>query len=170
MHENCKIRTGEQLSGSCAAASCSRPHWRAGGWSRCNATCGGGTMTRPVTCVDANGNAVADPAAACEGLSAPAAAAACNTAPCLGYTWQVDRTVTLLWDTLREDALCVVPSCLKLAGTKFHPVLAQYRAACLLPCIALPNARLAFLFPSFPRPFKLQLVHKICSPRLPCLH
>ena len=49
-------------------------------------------MTRSVTCVDANGAAAADPAAACKGLAAPAATAACNSAPCLGYTWQVDHS------------------------------------------------------------------------------
>ncbi|KAK9917449.1 hypothetical protein WJX75_004476 [Coccomyxa subellipsoidea] len=85
----CPGYSGEQLSGSCAAAPCNRPHWRVGDWSRCNATCGGGTMTRSVTCVDADGAPATDPAAACKGLAAPAATAACNSAPCLGYAWQI---------------------------------------------------------------------------------
>ncbi|BDA48393.1 probable disintegrin and metalloproteinase with thrombospondin mo at N-terminal half [Coccomyxa sp. Obi] len=90
----CSDYSGEQLSGSCAAAPCSKPHWRAAAWSRCNATCGGGGMTRALTCIGGDGAAAADaaaadPAAVCRGVPSPAASAPCNTAPCVGYTWQV---------------------------------------------------------------------------------
>ena len=42
-----------------------------------------------MACVDAKLQPA--PASACLGLTAPAASRACNTAPCVGHTWQVRR-------------------------------------------------------------------------------
>ena len=43
-----------------------------------------------MACVDAKRQPA--PASACLGLTAPAAVRACNTAPCVGHTWQVGRS------------------------------------------------------------------------------
>ena len=49
---------------------------------------------RSVTCVDAKLQPA--PANACQGLTAPAATRACNTAACVGHTWQVGACPVIL--------------------------------------------------------------------------
>lgn len=49
-------------------------------------------MTRTVACVDAKLQAA--PAGACKGLTVPLAHSACNTAPCVGHSWQVSSLLS----------------------------------------------------------------------------
>lgn len=100
---------GEQLSGSCAAGACSKPHWRAAAWSRCNATCGGGVITRTLTCIGGDGAAAADPTAVCRDVPSPAASAPCNIAPCVGYTWQVHLYACLISWFVAVPSTCTLP-------------------------------------------------------------
>ncbi|CAL5224259.1 g6916 [Coccomyxa viridis] len=85
----CSAYSGPQLSGSCQGTSCAQAHYLTGAWTACNATCDGGLITRAVTCVDAKLRPTA--ASACKALAAPMTQRPCNTAPCVGHSWQVGQ-------------------------------------------------------------------------------
>lgn len=94
---------GPQLSGSCQGPSCAQAHYQTGHWSACNATCGGGVAMRTVACVDAKLQPVHPDA--CKGLTVPAAQQTCNTAPCVGHTWQVsDFACAMTWIRISDTA------------------------------------------------------------------
>ena len=62
-------------------------------------------MTRAVTCVDAKLQP-AD-AGACKALAAPLVQRACNTAPCVGHSWQVKALQSPRNQLFRPMAACV---------------------------------------------------------------
>jgi len=64
---------------TCNPQACVTYHWQQGGWGLCSVACGGGTQTQSVTCVDSNGNTVAN--GNCAGAP-PASVQACNTQAC----------------------------------------------------------------------------------------
>lgn len=76
----------------CADESCVPPDdgtsvWRVGEWGTCSQSCGGGTQSRAVTCVNKNNQAV--PEERCKEAK-PASTQACNTQACTGNpTWNV---------------------------------------------------------------------------------
>ena len=59
--------------------------WRASEWSACSSTCGGGTSTRTVACVDQSNAVVAD--SECVAADKPEASRECNTHTCETYSW-----------------------------------------------------------------------------------
>ena len=76
---------------ACATAACPiAPSyiWLSGAWSACSVSCGGGTTTRSVTCVDqAHGNAV-QPASYCAGSGTqPVTQQTCAQQGCPVYVW-----------------------------------------------------------------------------------
>lgn len=76
---------GDRLPSSqaCNAGDCSAPFYKFGEWSKCSATCGGGTSSRTVECF-LNSATKAASAADCvtAGLSAATATRTCNNFPC----------------------------------------------------------------------------------------
>ena len=66
----------------CNTTPCSGFGWAPGAWSACSTTCGTGTRTRVVVCLDATGAAV--PSSSCSGLPMPATMEACSVS-C--YRW-----------------------------------------------------------------------------------
>ena len=65
---------------ACNTQACPTYTWSAGAYSACSVTCGGGTRSRPVVCLDSNTNIVAD--GYCDAGTKPAVAQTCNTQPC----------------------------------------------------------------------------------------
>ncbi|XP_037653299.1 A disintegrin and metalloproteinase with thrombospondin motifs 13 isoform X2 [Choloepus didactylus] len=67
---------------SCAPAPCP-PHWSAGAFGPCSASCGGGQRERTVSCVEAQGSLLrAVPMAQCHAAAQPAPVETCNPQPC----------------------------------------------------------------------------------------
>ncbi|MEI6711889.1 MAG: thrombospondin type-1 domain-containing protein, partial [bacterium] len=65
--------------------------WQYSNWGSCSSTCGGGTQTRTVWCVDNLGYTVNN--WQCTGTM-PSTSQSCNTQPCASYSW-----VTGTWGT-----------------------------------------------------------------------
>ncbi|XP_011406035.2 PREDICTED: A disintegrin and metalloproteinase with thrombospondin motifs 18-like isoform X2 [Amphimedon queenslandica] len=64
----------------CDQESCDSYHWRAGDWTQCSATCGGGTQTRNVQCQHINGsNRTSE---YCTGKDKPVDIRMCSTQNC----------------------------------------------------------------------------------------
>lgn len=95
--------------------NCPKYFWRAGPWSNCSATCGGGTLNRTLSCYSSQTGALADPSQ-CSGLTQPQILRACNTAPCIQYAWQVCLLPAVVW-WVWLGRWCVLPSeaCLYLS-------------------------------------------------------
>ncbi|XP_077005183.1 A disintegrin and metalloproteinase with thrombospondin motifs 13 isoform X3 [Tamandua tetradactyla] len=69
-------------SESCVPAPCP-PHWAAGDFGPCSASCGGGWRERTVSCMEAQGSLLRMvPAARCHAETQPAPAETCNPQPC----------------------------------------------------------------------------------------
>lgn len=68
----------------CNITACEVDHWVTSGFGACSASCGGGTQTQTVSCQNQN-NAVVD-ASRCAS-PAPQTSQACNTQPCVAYSW-----------------------------------------------------------------------------------
>ena len=81
----CDPNTKPSISQLCNVDSCHTYHWLAGDWGSCSATCGGGTQSRTVSCLDENGNIVAG--SLCDPNTKPATSQSCNTDPCPTYHW-----------------------------------------------------------------------------------
>ncbi|XP_072168736.1 A disintegrin and metalloproteinase with thrombospondin motifs 18-like [Diadema setosum] len=79
------------LTKPCNLQSCTREvrgQWQTGEWSQCSATCDGGTKTREVTCVRADGGSNQDMSRiVCPQHSRPSATADCNTDVCPSVTY-----------------------------------------------------------------------------------
>ena len=79
---------------ACGTTACATPApsgaqpyvWRTGSYSVCSASCGGGVITRSVTCADTNGNTVANSNCAYYS-AAPTSTANCNTQACITGTF-----------------------------------------------------------------------------------
>nr|XP_006823538.1 PREDICTED: A disintegrin and metalloproteinase with thrombospondin motifs 20-like [Saccoglossus kowalevskii] len=68
--------------------------YQSGNWAGCSASCGGGTQTRTVTCIDStSGTAVIE--SFCAGQTKPSTVGSCNTQACDGstvlYRWSVSQ-------------------------------------------------------------------------------
>jgi len=61
--------------------------WAFNDWSDCSATCGGGTQSRAVYCLDCQGNVTSD--GYCANQPKPATQQACNTQSCCDADWVV---------------------------------------------------------------------------------
>ncbi|KJE93909.1 thrombospondin [Capsaspora owczarzaki ATCC 30864] len=59
--------------------------WSSGSWSACSPSCGAGTQTRTVTCVNSASTTVSD--SLCTGTK-PATSQSCNNGACGSYAWQ----------------------------------------------------------------------------------
>lgn len=72
---------------SCNIQACESTYtWNVGPWgTQCSKTCGGGEVSRTVTCQDQNGTVVAD--SFCSASPKPATTQACNTDPCPSFTY-----------------------------------------------------------------------------------
>ena len=80
----CSVNALEQFE-TCNSGACPAFYYTFSVWSGCSATCGGGTQTRSVTCVDSAG--VAIDAVKCAGQTPEASSAACNSSPCSVAVW-----------------------------------------------------------------------------------
>jgi hypothetical protein len=69
----------------CNSDPCTPAYWANGQWSTCTATCGGGTQSSPVVCMDASTNTQTD-ASKCIGTPLPSTRL-CNTISCPSYEW-----------------------------------------------------------------------------------
>ncbi|EFN59440.1 hypothetical protein CHLNCDRAFT_33886 [Chlorella variabilis] len=72
-------------SQKCNIQACVTYLWQTQDWGACTKSCGGGTQTRVVQCMDSTGNIVAD--AFCSGTK-PLSSQMCNSQACLTYLWQ----------------------------------------------------------------------------------
>ncbi len=72
----CDPNTKPSISQLCNVDSCHTYHWLAGDWGSCSATCGGGTQSRTVSCLDENGNIVAG--SLCDPNTKPASSQPCT--------------------------------------------------------------------------------------------
>jgi len=61
-------------------------YWTVGEFGACSVECGGGTATRPVTCI----GSASDPDCFTKAGPQPASAMTCNTAACPTFSWQAD--------------------------------------------------------------------------------
>ncbi|MFZ5439745.1 MAG: thrombospondin type-1 domain-containing protein [Myxococcota bacterium] len=93
---------------TCNTQACPTYTWQTSAWSACSMTCGGGTMTRTLSCVDATGQVVSS--TLCTGTP-PATTQTCNTQACPTYTWQTSAwsacSMTCGGGTQTRSALCV---------------------------------------------------------------
>lgn len=76
---------------SCNTQTCSVYHWNSDVWSACSATCGGGTQTRTISCLNEAGTTVAN--AYCTATT-PATTQTCNAQTCPTYQWIVGEWST----------------------------------------------------------------------------
>jgi len=80
----CDTATQPAHSESCQLEACAS--WTYGTWSDCSASCGAGTKTRSVTCIDHAGNTVES--TECTD-SSPSDSEECNLGECDVWTWSV---------------------------------------------------------------------------------
>lgn len=71
-------------SQACNVEPCPDFHWQISEWSACSLTCGGGSQSATVTCVDKATGQTAE--GKCLG-SSPPSSRTCNTQPCPKYEW-----------------------------------------------------------------------------------
>lgn len=76
----CSEDSKEPLSRECNTIPCNVFSWVETQWGECSSSCGGGTQTRNVTCVDSEGQISSDNA--CIHTTKPSDSRSCNTQPC----------------------------------------------------------------------------------------
>lgn len=138
------VNTSTQTMFTVAVPGCDSPspvaNWVAGEWGACSASCGGGTQTRSVQCINYRGEAVAD--SNCSGAK-PAPTQACNTQACpTSGPWTVGawstcsascgggtqtRTVVCSYDscagsTPSSTQACNTQACAPTGGCQFEAV------------------------------------------------
>lgn len=76
---------------ACNIDACTRYYWNIGTWSTCTKTCGSGTQSTTVTCMDSSvtPNTAAD-SSLCIGAASPSTRA-CNTQSCPSYEWYLQN-------------------------------------------------------------------------------
>jgi len=149
----CAGTTPPPASEPCGIAACEPFAWHTAAWSKCTERCGGGTMSRAVTCVDtATGDAVDE--GTCDADTKFVSNRVCNTSPCRANAryWDASafgecsaacgggekrRTVTCVDadGNQVDEAECAVAAA--GAGTKPSPVAACNTHACA-PCAGEP--------------------------------
>eukprot|EP00890_Picochlorum_soloecismus_P002198 jgi/Picsp_1/297/NSC_00296-R1_cre-gon-1 protein len=77
---NCIEDQEEELSRECNTQPCQVFAWTVTGWDQCTVSCGGGTQSRSVKCVDRDGNNVDD--SNCVADARPDDQKVCNDEPC----------------------------------------------------------------------------------------
>ena len=83
----CNSLTTPANSQECNTAYC---EYKTGLWSSCSTNCGGGTQTRPVSCVDKNGESIDEKY--CNTNNKPAKSKPCNLKPCPESTTAASTT------------------------------------------------------------------------------
>jgi hypothetical protein len=78
----CAAASRQALEQDCNTAACEVYAWQAGEWSACSQGCGGGTQTRPVSCINPAGGAAADELCSAAGAAMPLSEQRCNLQPC----------------------------------------------------------------------------------------
>lgn len=94
----CTPLTKPATTQACNVAACAvgAAHWQSGAWAACSKTCGSGTHTRTVNCIDSKN--VPTTATACTATK-PVESEACNVQTCPGtYAWKVCG-----WDTCTAE-------------------------------------------------------------------
>ena len=74
---------------SCNTQTCTTQKWGTGPWQPCSKTCGGGTQTRAVKCIDSNSVVLAD--SLCDITAKPSTTQSCNQQACPAYQWLVSE-------------------------------------------------------------------------------
>jgi predicted outer membrane repeat protein len=87
---------------------CQNFTWDFSEWSTCSATCGGGTQSRTVYCLDCDGNVTSD--GFCANTPKPATQQVCNTQSCCDADWVVGDwsacSVTCDYGTQTRTVIC----------------------------------------------------------------
>lgn len=90
--------SGTSCEGAACATSTGPTYWTVGAWSACTKTCGGGTQSRSVVCVNSEVAPVSDTSCT---ESKPAALQSCNTQSCSGGS--VDKVKTVFVEPTFND-------------------------------------------------------------------
>jgi thrombospondin motif-containing protein 9 len=108
-HLDCSDSPKPATSQSCSAPACSYG-WSIGTWGSCSKTCGGGTQSRSVKCVNLSHSShpvVSD--SKCKAAK-PSTSQSCNTQTCVTYTWHIGAwkgcTKTCGGGTNTRDVYC----------------------------------------------------------------
>ncbi|XP_052283234.1 uncharacterized protein LOC127880047 isoform X1 [Dreissena polymorpha] len=101
--ENCKRSKRPEMSRACASQPPCPSQWHTTQWTQCSQSCGTGTKTRDVKCLDAEGT----PNAQCEAEVKPKLRTTCNTQDC--NLPQLDEDPNCK-DTGKQDCARVVPA------------------------------------------------------------
>lgn len=82
----CTVNSQPASQQTCNTNVCTGYHWESTAWTTCTVTCGGGTQTRTVSCLDINNTAAS--ASLCEVALTPPTQQSCNLQLCDSYKWQ----------------------------------------------------------------------------------
>jgi hypothetical protein len=72
---------------ACNVDACASYAWKVAPFSMCDKSCGGGSRSRAVTCVDDDSGNVDASGALCAAAAKPVSSEECNTAACASYVW-----------------------------------------------------------------------------------
>jgi len=108
---------------TCTAPPCATYSWQIGTFGTCSATCGGGTQTRAVSCVQDGTTTIVD-ASLCAGPP-PATTQTCNTQACPTYAWQTGAfgtcSATCGGGTQTRSVTCVQSGTTTVVADSFCP-------------------------------------------------